>query len=56
MICLWVFGEEFYFERQHIRATVTLLVVWTHHTTPGMAGVKLFLRQFGSVKHERETN
>jgi len=39
-----------------MHATVTLPGVWTKNPTPRMAGVKLFLRQFGCVKHERGTN
>jgi hypothetical protein len=39
-----------------MHATMTLPVVWTHSITPRMAGVKLFFREFGCVKHERGTN
>ena len=53
MIGLWVLCEEFNSKTKRKHATVNLRVVWTKNTTPRMAGVKIFLRQFGCVKHER---
>jgi len=50
-----VLGEEFN-SKGNIHATVTLPGVWTKNTTARIAGVKLFLHQFGCVKHERVTN